>query len=124
VTGSGSASDPNYELKLRAALKPGRPYVALNSGLGDWLRLLVSKATGWRRFVQRPLYDLVLTDQKGEDLKILAEWAVGGKLDMPIDAVYDFDAASLSSAFQRLQSRRTVGKIVVRTGRVGHKRKM
>lgn len=113
VTGSGSPSDPNYEIKMRATLKPGRLYVALNSGLGDWLRLLASKVTGWRRLFQRSDYDLVVTDQNGKDLAILAEWAVNGQLRMPIDSVYELDAASVHRAFTKLQSRRVVGKLVV-----------
>lgn len=113
VTGSGTPSDPDYELRFRGALKPGRPYVALNAGASDWLRLLVAKAAGRRQMFQREAYDLVLTDQNGLDLQILGDWAVSGKLQLPIDSVFDFSAVSAMEAFAKLKSRRSVGKIVL-----------
>eukprot|EP00931_Biecheleriopsis_adriatica_P108137 TRINITY_DN82474_c0_g1_i1.p1 TRINITY_DN82474_c0_g1~~TRINITY_DN82474_c0_g1_i1.p1 ORF type:complete len:428 (+),score=74.60 TRINITY_DN82474_c0_g1_i1:10-1293(+) len=114
VTGSGAASDPNYELTVRAKLKPGGMYVALNSGLSDWLRLIAAKATGWRRGLQRKDYDLVLTDQNTEDLYTVADWMVSGKLGrMPIDSVFNFTAPGIQQAFAKLQGRRTVGKLVI-----------
>lgn len=114
VTSSGAASDPNYELTMRATLKSGRPYVALNSGTSDWLRLFAAKATGWRRALQRKDYDLVLTNQNAKDLSILADWTVRGTIGkMPIDSVFDFTAPGIQQAFTKLQGRRTVGKVVI-----------
>uniref|UniRef100_A0A7S1F9C0 Enoyl reductase (ER) domain-containing protein n=1 Tax=Noctiluca scintillans TaxID=2966 RepID=A0A7S1F9C0_NOCSC len=112
VTGSGTPSDPNYELQLRAALKAEKPYVALNAGASDWLRVLLSKITGLRRRLQRPFYDLVLTDQNGTDLEVLGKWAADGRLRLPVDKTFIFDAPSVTEAFDRLHSRRTVGKLV------------
>jgi len=112
VTGSGTPSDPDYELQLRAALKAEKPYVALNAGASDWLRLFLSKITGFRKELQRPFYDLVLTDQNGKDLEVLGKWAADGRLRLPVDKTFDFDAPSVNEAFDRLHSRRTVGKIV------------
>ena len=51
------------EPAARPLLKSGKRYVAINSGAGDWLRLLVGKSLGLGDGLQRRSYRLIITQQ-------------------------------------------------------------
>ena len=112
--------DRNYRSECRRLLagggggggEPGR-LVSANGSTGEWLRLGLSKMTGFR--LQKKRFDLVLTDHSRADLEVLAGWVAEGKLRALVDTVVPaagLTQAAVDAAFTQLKSRRTKGKIV------------
>jgi len=84
-------------------------YVAINGAAGMWLRMMT--------IGQKENQHLIVTDANTADLDHLANLAVegggGSKLEPIIDATFPFTAAGVDNAFEKLKSRRVVGKLVI-----------
>mmetsp|Transcript_20254 Transcript_20254/g.26286 ORF Transcript_20254/g.26286 Transcript_20254/m.26286 type:complete len:398 (-) Transcript_20254:100-1293(-) len=108
--------DPDYEPSMAPLLKPGGKYVAINGWISDWWRCFMSRVTvplfGFD--VHRPNYELFLLTPTSEMLETLASLFDSKKLtEAPIAATFKLDSNdSVEKAFEKMKSRRTVGKIV------------
>lgn len=103
---SGSGAGEDYEKDGGRMLRPGGVQVAINGGLGSWLRL----ALKWQSKSRR----LMLTRQNGAQLAEIV--ALLGGASPVIDSVHALSAEGVAAAFGRLKSRRARGKVVVEVG--------
>ncbi|RHY18739.1 hypothetical protein DYB32_010338 [Aphanomyces invadans] len=104
ATGSGAGED--YLDKAKAVLKdPSKHHVTLNGPPTLWIR----------RFSGFPRKDvsLILTEQNGADLAKVVSLLVKTNQRPIIDSVFPFTAQGIVDAFEKLQSRRAKGKIVI-----------
>ena len=86
-------------------LKPGGTVVAINGGIGAWMRLLLRCQSSSRK--------LMLTRQNGEELQaILDLLGATAKDAVIIDSTHEISASGIDAAFQRLKSRRSRGKVI------------
>jgi NADPH:quinone reductase-like Zn-dependent oxidoreductase len=99
---SGSGAGEDYSGDASTMLKTGGTVVAINGGIGSWLRLLCKLQSSSRK--------LMLTRQNGEDLATCLELC--GNDAVIVDSTYALDAGGVQSAFARLKSRRAKGKVV------------
>jgi NADPH:quinone reductase-like Zn-dependent oxidoreductase len=104
-----SPEDPNQEVVFRKFLKPEGKYVAINAVGGDWFRRFIL-FTGLN--IERPNYHLTLLNWNTEDLNEMRKMMEENKLRSKCD-VFEFNESNVNSAFEKLKSRRTVGKLVL-----------
>lgn len=115
---SFAPEDPNYEPSMAPLLKQGGKYVAINGHPLDWIRGILDKfvfrpLSGRIGLVQRENYDLFLLTPTREMLESLASWFNKRQLKFaPIDSEYTLDVSGVHKAFDRMKSRRAVGKVV------------
>lgn len=106
---TGSGGGENYSGDVKAMLKPAGIVVAINGGLGAWLKLLLAPA-----WLQSKHSKMMMTRQNGEQLEaILRLLGEGAKDAVIIDSVHALTAEGVDAAFSRLKSRRAKGKVVV-----------
>lgn len=121
-----SSDDFNYEPLGRPLLKSqvsggkrSRMYVAINGAVGDWIRLLLGQALWLGDGLQRRGYKLLLTNQNSVDLGALGDICTKHSLPFHLDEFSANERPLLTSqlnvdtAFTRLKSRRTKGKIIL-----------
>ncbi|EKX46524.1 hypothetical protein GUITHDRAFT_70601 [Guillardia theta CCMP2712] len=106
--------DTDYEPLARPLLreKPKRPmYVGINGAIVDWIRALASKVLPFN--IERTAYKLHMLNHSAEDLAVLADMCVQGKLRSVRGRLLKLGSEeSVKSAFDTLKSRRTTGKLV------------
>jgi len=106
-----SPDDPSYEPLSRKLLKPGGMHVAINGVDPDWMRLIFSTRCGLN--LHRKDFRLFVSHPDGGQLKQLADWVVDGKLKPLLDSRVPFTEAAVLGAYEKLESRRVKGKLVV-----------
>ena len=94
-----------YDEVLRPYLKKDGYICAINGSAGRWVGAL----TGW----QGKGYKLLLKSRSGKQLTELAAMAEAGALKAVIDSTHPFTEDGVRAAFDRVKSRRSVGKVVV-----------
>ena len=106
---SGSGAGEDYSSDASAMLKPGGVVVAINGGLGSWLRMLFKLQSSNRK--------MMLTRQNGDQLEtilsLLGERAASA---VTIDSTHPLSSEGVNAAFARLKSRRAKGKVVFDVG--------
>uniref|UniRef100_A0A0G4GVU8 Enoyl reductase (ER) domain-containing protein n=1 Tax=Chromera velia CCMP2878 TaxID=1169474 RepID=A0A0G4GVU8_9ALVE len=101
-----SPDDFNYEPLARPVLQDQALYVGINSPNAiDWIRAVTR--------MPRTSHRLVMMDANSKDLEQLAKWADEGKLTVPVEETLTFSEDACRSAFEKLKSRRTKGKICI-----------
>ncbi|EGR28808.1 zinc-binding oxidoreductase, putative [Ichthyophthirius multifiliis] len=87
-------------------------FVAINGQKKDWVRKGFSKVLG--NWVQKKQYQLMLLGQNQKDLSDIALWAKEGKIKSIIDSEYGLNQEEVIQAFDKLKSRRVVGKVIIK----------
>jgi NADPH:quinone reductase-like Zn-dependent oxidoreductase len=95
----------SYVEVLKPLLKPTGCHVAINGSAGQWVGAFV----GW----QARNYRLLMQSPSGADLEATVRLVEEGKLKPVLDSVHPFTPAGCDSAYARLRSRRSRGKVVV-----------
>ena len=93
--------------QARRALKPGGLYLPLNFAVWDIVPSLLSRLGG-KRFV------IGVNDDRGEDLRALAEPLAEGILRPVIDRRFDFD--DIRAAYRLVETRHRKGAVVLEIG--------
>lgn len=109
---SPTHGDPNYEPQARPWLVPSSTYVAINGFGVDWPRAMLSLATGVN--LQRPFYDLFVCMPTAEKFAGIAKMCQSGDVKVVIDSNFTLDSAGVQGSFQRQNSRRAKGKLIVK----------
>lgn len=99
---SGSGHGEDYQSDGQRLLKEGGMQVAINGGLGSWLRLAFSLQPKSRK--------LILTAQNGKQLSAIVELL--GETQPVVDSTHPLSAEGVDAAFSRLKSRRAQGKVL------------
>ena len=87
-------------------------YVAINGYPRDWVAGMADMILGID--IHRPGYQLFLLNPNNEMLEELAKAFDSGALkDAPIAEVFKLNEKDVAKAFEQMQSRRTVGKIII-----------
>lgn len=126
---SFDSADPNYEPSMGPLRTSNGTYVAINGGVEEWLRMMADWITSplLKYRAQKAGYELFLLTPQREKMELLSLWFAEKKLSLksegdsavafphvPIDSVFKLASDSqLFAAFERMKSRRTVGKIVL-----------
>ena len=110
-----SPNDPDYGTLLSPLQTEKGTLVAINGGGGDWMRALAGNLFGCS--LHRNKYKLILKKSSGAELAELGKWALEGKLSVPIDMEAEWSEAGVRAAYERLASRRSKGKVVLRIDR-------
>lgn len=101
----------DYEPTARPCLRPDGTYVATESSRGsDLLRAVVSQNSPLQ--VERRGYRLLIADATAADLQRLSGWLAAGSVVPRIAATVPFAETELRAAYDRIRTRRTVGKLV------------
>lgn len=110
----------SYDVALRPFLAPSAQTVAINGSAMRWFRMFL----GW----QERSFKMTLCKRNSADLETVARWceerdesrssAQGNGLgpvvlSVPVDSVHAFTSEGCKAAYDRLHSRRAVGKVVV-----------
>ena len=103
-----SPQDSNQEIIYQRFLKLDGKFVAINGNAKDWTRAFLFKA-GIK--FERKNYHLLLLNWTTEDLELLKKISEKGKLKSKY-TTFQLDRLSVNEPFEKLKSRRTVGKIV------------
>ena len=103
-----SPEDSNQEIIYQRFLKLDGKFVAINGNAKDWTRAFLFKA-GIK--FERKNYHLLLLNWTTEDLELLKKISEKGKLKSKY-TTFQLDRLSVNEPFEKLKSRRTVGKIV------------
>lgn len=106
-----SPEDKNYEGVSRKVLKRGGMHVQINGSAADFTRSILSKLL--RINLQRRNFAIFLARNDGPGLARIVDWVASKKMKVIIDSQVPFTEAGVHSAFDKLKSRRTKGKIVV-----------
>ena len=101
ATGSGAGED--YSRDGGGLLRPGGRLVAINGGALGWARLLLRCQSADRK--------MMLTRQSGPELTQLLE-LLGGQPPVVVDSTHALSAEGVAAGFDRLKSRRAVGKVL------------
>ena len=102
----------DYEPTARPCLRPDGTYVATESSRGsDLLRAIVAQNTPLQ--VGRRRYRLLIANATAEDLERLGGWLAAGSVVPRIAATVPFAETELRAVYDRIRTRRTVGKLVV-----------
>lgn len=129
---SPAPEDPNYEPGMYPLLSEHGRYIAINGFASDWVRgmadkFLVVPVVNFVRTkilqkapvlsaIQRQKYDLFLLTPNLENIMLISQFFESGKLradlHAPIDSSYQLSQDGVDAAFDRMKSRRAVGKIV------------
>merc|ERR1712190_56876 len=109
---SPTHGDPNYEPQTRPWLEASSTYVAINGFGTDWPRAILSMATTIN--FQRPHYDLFVCAPTAEKFAGIAKMCGSGDVRVVIDSNFTLDDAGVQGSFQRQDSRRARGKIIVK----------
>jgi NADPH:quinone reductase-like Zn-dependent oxidoreductase len=104
-----SPEDEDQEKIYRKFLGPNGKYVAINARPSDFARGIIS-ISGIN--IERKDYHVTLLRWNTEDLNLLGKMAEEGKLRSKFTS-YKFTSEDIRNAFGQLQSRRTVGKLVI-----------
>jgi len=108
-----SPEDKDYYSECSFLVKQGGTYVGINAHASDWLRYFGSRVSGIP--LQKRGFKLIITNHltAPQDLSTLSEMIEDGSLRAVLDTTFEFTGEGVCGAFERLKSRRTVGKIVV-----------
>jgi NADPH:quinone reductase-like Zn-dependent oxidoreductase len=92
-------------------------YRRLGGASLDWIRAGLERTTGlncWKNKHEKLFW--IRFPKLSHELRQLQEWAESGKLTVTVSNVFDFDfsVSGVRAAFEKILSRRTVGKVVVR----------
>ena len=107
-----SPDDPSYEHILRPVLKKGGLLVQINGAISDFVRLMLS---GRCFSLQRRDFRLMITvpdSAMQADLARIGAWTAEKKLRVLINSTVPFSAEGIEEGYDKIVSRRTVGKIV------------
>lgn len=116
---SSAPEDPNYEPDMGPLLKPKGRYVVIGPSPNplDLLRATLDIPARLLGFgVQREGYDMFLLQANKARVRLLSSWFEQGFLPaVKIDSVFEVDSsAKMAEAMDRMKSRRTTGKIIVK----------
>ena len=96
----------SYDKALSSFLTTSIRTVAINGSISRWLNALI-----WKR--QENNFNLVLCNKNSKQLQEIAEFVDTKKLKTVIDSVFPFSNQGCNQAYEKLISRRAVGKIVI-----------
>ncbi|EKX31216.1 hypothetical protein GUITHDRAFT_61650, partial [Guillardia theta CCMP2712] len=87
-------------------------YITIGGSTSEWARALVKKLVGMNLFGQQELFWVSFPGSRRalEQLKALTE---AQQLRPTVSEIFPFEEEAVQTAFERLHSRRTVGKLVV-----------
>jgi NADPH:quinone reductase-like Zn-dependent oxidoreductase len=94
-----------YDVALKSLLGKDCKTVAINGSALRWIRMFL----GW----QERNFKLFFTQKSSAQLAQIAGWCESKELNLPLDSVHPFDAAGIKAAYDKLKSRRAVGKIAI-----------
>lgn len=95
-----------YDKALTRFLTPTTKTVAINGGVGRWLNSLVFK---W----EEKNFNLILCQKDGKQLSQISGFVDKKELLPIIDSVFPFTFEGVEQAFEKVNSRRARGKIVI-----------
>jgi len=104
-----SPEDPDQEIKYRKFLKDEGKWVAINGSIANFSKSIISMLTNIN--LERKDFHITLLNWNTDDLSLLAKMAEEEKLKTHFKT-FKFDKKNIDEAFNLLQSRRTVGKLV------------
>lgn len=106
-----SKDDPDQEVIFRKYLKENGigKYVAINGHVGDFTKTILRTLTGIN--IERKDYHITLLNWNTDDLNTLSTMLEEGKLKSKYQT-FSLSQEEVVTAFDLLQSRRTVGKLV------------
>jgi NADPH:quinone reductase-like Zn-dependent oxidoreductase len=103
-----SPEDSNQEIIYKRFLKADGKYVAINGDSKDWSKAILKKMCC---NFERKNFHLLMLNWNTEDLELLKKISEEGKLRSKY-STFQFDRLSVNEAFDKLKSRRTVGKLI------------
>lgn len=95
-----------YDKALSRFLTPTTQTVAINGSAGRWINALVLR---W----EEKNFNLVLCKRDGKQLKEISDLVDKKLLSPVIDSVHPFSLAGVEQAYEKLNSRRARGKVVI-----------
>ena len=88
-------------------------YVAINSGKNlDWIKLMVSNATGIKLF--RGQYELHMAQLTSEDMAPVGAMVHSGQVKINVQEYVPLEEAALRKAYDTLMGRRVRGKLIMK----------
>ena len=108
-----SPDDPPYEHLLRPVLKRGGMLVAINGGMSDFVRAMMS---GSCLNLQRRNFRLVIDTpnaQTAPELARIGAWVAEKKVRVTIDSTVPFTAEGIAEGYDKMVGRRVRGKVAV-----------
>ena len=110
-----SPEDPNYQriTSKPGVLKEGTIHYAINAPLPDFARAGLAAVTGLP-WLQRSGFRVVMHKDSAPDLARIAGWMAEKKVTPLIDSVHPFTDEGVQAGYDRVESRRARGKVVVK----------
>ena len=116
------AGDPSIYWESHHYLKQGGRFVQVGAGVSLGSMLDIAKMgilPGWLGGGKRPYQLYFLASTKKEEWELVGRWMVEGKLRTIIEEGNRFELVDIQKAFDKLNSGRTRGKIVVKISEDG-----